>query len=80
MLRNPRGGRFKGTETVPAFLLTETLRRSFAARMHPSRWGFFLSSITEQTSVQSNFIFPVAGSNLSARTIGHRLYFPKPER
>ena len=61
---------------MPAFLLTETFRRSFAARIasqSPGALGPF--SPPNRRSVQQTFIFPVAGSNRSGRTIDQRLYF-----
>src|SRR5512139_3035111 len=77
MLAEPSAdGDSKETEIVPVFLLTNTFRRSFAARIASQSLGALAPfSPPNSRSVQPNFIFPVAGSNFAGRTIGHRLYF-----
>src|SRR3970040_411924 len=79
MFAEPSGeGDSKETETVPDLLLTKTFRRSFAERMaSQSPGGLGPFSLPNRRSVHAGITFPVAGSNLSARTIGHRLYFLK---
>ena len=51
----------------------QAILRARMASQSPGALGPFL--LPNRRSVQPNFIFPVAGSNLSGRTIDQRLYF-----